>query len=81
MHQRRRVLRLQTHGEDRVPGVHVRGQRVLRGAEPGRTQSPGLEEDKDGRARRAGSPEVHLRDPEQGLAPDERAQFRTHPVQ
>lgn len=81
VHQRRGVLRVQAHGEDGLPGLHVRRERLLRGAEPGRAQPPGLEENQDGRARRAGSAEVHLRDQEQGPAEDERAQLRTHAVQ
>ncbi|KAE8290114.1 Gap junction delta-2 protein Connexin-35 [Larimichthys crocea] len=58
--QRCRVLRLQTNGEDSVPGLHVRGQWVLCGVEPGGTQSLGVEENQNGRERRAGSKEVHL---------------------
>ncbi len=53
----------------------------LRGPQPGRAQSLGLEEDQSGREGREGPQEVHLRDPKQGSSPDEYAQFRPHSVQ
>ncbi len=62
MHQGGGVLRVQTHGENRVPRLHVCGQWLLRGPQSGRAQSLGLEEDQSGRAGREGpQKEVHLR--------------------
>ncbi|CAM5172836.1 unnamed protein product, partial [Eretmochelys imbricata] len=60
------VLRLPAHREDRLPALHVRRERDLRAAQPGRAQPPGLAQDPDGRAGRAGPAQVGLRGAQEG---------------